>query len=198
MVNRLASYTGNPSLQHYMALKRLLRYLNGTRTYHITYKAASQNDDEFKKFTDAAYANADESRSMIGYIFMAGGAAIMWSSKRLVLTSLSSTQAEYIALSEAMCEACWLRNLYTELGLLDQDCPTVIVGDNEGSIALAQNPQFHKQTKHIKIRWHWIWELVQDRTIALESCQDLDQTMDILTKALHRAKHLKHMGLAPA
>ena len=193
MVNRLASYTGNPSLQHYMALKRILQYLNGTRTHHITYKAASQNDDEFKGFADAAYTNADESQSMIGYVFMAGGAAITWSSKRLALTSLSSTQAEYVALSEAAREACWLRNLYTELGLLDQDCLTTIVGDKEGSIALAQNPQFHKRTKHIEIRWHWIWELVQDGTIALESCQDPDQTADILTKVLHRTKHLKHI-----
>jgi hypothetical protein len=152
-------------------------------------------------FADAAYANADESRSTIGYVFFAGGAAITWSSKKLQLTSLSSTQAEYVALSEAAREACWLRNLYTELGLLNEKQPTIIVGDNEGSIALAQNPQFHKRTKHIEIRWHWIRELVQDGTIALESRRDPEQTADVLTKSLHRAKHLKHikeMGLAPA
>ena len=116
-------------------------------------------------------------------------------------TSLSSTQAEYVTLSEAACEACWLRNLYTELGLLDESQPTTIVGDNEGAIALAHNPQFHKRTKHIETRWHWIRELVQEGTIAIESCRDPDQTADVLTKALHRAKHLHHpqgMGLAPA
>ena len=59
-VNRLVLYTGNPSLQHYTALKRILRYLSGTKTYQITYKAASQGDS-FKGFADAAYANADES-----------------------------------------------------------------------------------------------------------------------------------------
>jgi hypothetical protein len=199
-VNRLASYTGNPSMQHYTAIKRILRYLNGTKTYRITYKAASQ-DDSFRGFADAAYANADESRSTIGYVFLAGGAAITWSSKRLSLTSLSSTQAEYVALSEAAREACWLRNLYTELGLLDEGRPTTIVGDNEGAIALAHNPQFHKRTKHIETRWHWIRELVQDGTIAIESCRDPDQTADVLTKALHRTKHLHHtqaMGLASA
>jgi hypothetical protein len=199
-VNRLASYTGNPSMQHYTAIKRILRYLNGTKTYRITYKAASQ-DESFRGFADAAYANADESRSTIGYVFLAGGAAITWSSKRLSLTSLSSTQAEYVALSEAAREACWLRNLYTELGLLDEGRPTTIVGDNEGAIALAHNPQFHKRTKHIETRWHWIRELVQDGTIAIESCRDPDQTADVLTKALHRTKHLHHtqgMGLASA
>jgi hypothetical protein len=200
-VNRLASYTGNPSMQHYIALKRVLRYLNGTKSHRITYKATSENNDDFMGFADAAYANADQSRSTIGYVFLAGDAAITWSSKRLSLTSLSSTQAEYVALSEAAREACWLRNLYTELGLLKEERPTVIVGDNEGAIALTQNPQFHKRTKHIEVRWHWIRELVQEGTIEIESRRDPEQTADVLTKALHREKHLKHikeMGLAPA
>ena len=169
------------------------------RTHRITYKAMP-DDKDFMGFADAAYANTDESRSTIGYVFLTGGAAITWSSKRLSLTSLSSTQAEYVALSEAAREACWLRNLYTELGLLHEDRPTTIVGDNEGSIALAHNPQFHKRTKHIEVRWHWIRELVQDGTIAIESCHDPEQTADVLTKALHRTKHHKHildMGLTP-
>ena len=184
-VSRLVSYTGNPSLQHYTALKQILRYLSRTKSYRITYKVASQNDDNVMGFTDMAYANTDKSQSTIGYVFLAGGAAITWCSKKLSLMSLSSMQAEYVVLSEAACEACWLRNLYTELGLLDQEQPTVIVGDNDGSIALAQNPQFHKQTKHIKVRWHWIQELVQEGTIALESHHDPEQTVDVLMKALH-------------
>ena len=143
-VNRLASYTGNPSLQHYTALKRILCYLSGTKSYRITYKVASQNDDDVMGFADTAYANADESQSTIGYVFLAGGAAITWCSKKLSLTSLSSMQAEYVVLSEAVREACWLRNLYTELGLLDQEQLTAIVSNNDGSITLAQNPQFHK------------------------------------------------------
>ena len=199
-VNRLASYTGNPSLQHYTAIKWILCYLSGTRTHRITYKAMPE-DKDFMGFADAAYANADESCSTIGYVFLTGGTAITWSSKRLSLTSLSSTQAEYVALSEAVREVCWLRNLYMELGLLNEDRPTTIVSDNEGLIALAHNPQFHKQTKHFEVQWHWIRELVQDGTIAIKSCHDLEQTADVLTKALHRTKHHKHildMGLAPA
>ena len=77
----------------------------------------------------------------------------------------------------------------------------MIKGDNDGSIAMARNPQFHKRTKHIAVRWHWIRELVQDGTISVDTCRDPDQTADILTKALPRPKHAKHveeMGLAPA
>jgi len=130
-------------------------------------------------------------------VFLVGEGAITWSSKKQISTALSSIQVEYITLSEAVCEACWLRNLYTELGLLKEDMLTTIKGDNNGSIAMARNPQFHKRTKHIAVRWHWIQELVQDGTISIDTCCDPDQTMDILTKALLRPKHVEEMGLAP-
>ena len=169
-VNRLASYTANPSLQHHMALKRVLRYLSGTWTLGIVYKALPLQPSFFHGYADAAYGNADDKRSTTGYVFMAGEGAITWSSKKQISTALSSTEAEYVALSEASREACWLRNLYTELGLLQEDVPTQIRGDNDGSIAMARNPQFHKHSKHIDIRWHWICELVEDGTIKIESC----------------------------
>ena len=197
-VNRLASYTSNPSIQHYTALKRILRYLSGTRDYCITYRALPEKIDFFSGYADAAYANAEQNRSVTGYVFIAGDGAITWSSKKQISTALSSVQAEYIALSEASREACWLRNLYTELGWLKEDMPTVIKGDNDGSIAMAKNPKFHKRTKHIAVRWHWIRELVQEGTVDIDTCRDPDQTADILTKALSRQKHLKHtteMGL---
>ncbi len=72
---------------------------------------------------------------------------------------LSSTEAEYIALSEAAREACWLRSLFHELGFL-QVLPMMILGNNEGSIALAKNPQFHKQVKHIGVQYHSVREKV--------------------------------------
>jgi len=155
-VNRLTSYTANPSLQHTTTLKRILRYLCSTQSYCITYKVVSEKVDFFLGYVDAAYANADEGQSTTRYVFLAGKGVITWSSKKQISTVLSSTQVEYVALSEAACEACWLRNLYTELGLLKEDMLTTIKGDNDGSIAMARNPQFHKRTKHIAVRWHWI------------------------------------------
>jgi len=119
-VNRLASYTANPSLQHTTALKRILRYLCGTQSYCITYKAVSEKVDFFSGYADAAYANADEGRSTTGYVFLAGEGAITWSSKKQISTALSSTQVEYVALSEAAREACWLRNF--ETGIQADSC----------------------------------------------------------------------------
>ena len=199
-VNRLASYTANPSLQHVTALKRILRYLAGTKDLGITYSKVSTNptDNSFYRFANAAYANQDDHKSTSGYVFLAAGGAITWKSKKQTTIALSSTEAEYVALSKAAREACWLRNLFEELGY-PQESPTVIKGNNDGSIAMAKNQQFHSRSKHIAIQWHWVRELVEKGLIAIENCRDPQQTADILTKALPRPKHSQHtseMGLA--
>ena len=202
-VNRLASYTANPSLQHFVAVKRILRYLAGTQDHGITYSKslASTNidDNNFYGFADAAFANHDDLKSTSGYVFLASGGAITWKSKKQTTIALSSTEAEYVALSEAAREACWLRNLYDEIGY-PQKYPTIIKGDNDGSIAMAKNQQFHNQSKHIAIRWHWVRDLVEQQLINIETCRDPQQTADVLTKALPRPKHNQHsceMGLTP-
>ena len=198
-MNRLAAYTTNPSLQHVSALKRILRYLAGTKDFGITYsKTSDTNSNIFHGFADAAFANHDDHKSTSGYVFSAAGGAITWKSKKQTTIALSSTQAEYVALSEAAREACWLRNLFEELGY-PQEYPTLIKGDNDGSISMAKNQQFHNRSKHIAIRWHWVRELVENNLVTIENCRDPQQTADILTKALPRPKHKQHsseMGLA--
>jgi hypothetical protein len=112
--------------------------------------------------------------------------------------TLSTTEAEYVALSEAGRKACWLRNLVRELGF-PESMPTTIMGDNLGSLAMARNPQFHKQSKHIDTKWHWVRDMTENGIIRTESVRDPEQTADVLTKALHRPKHKRHtteMGLS--
>ena len=136
----------------------------------------------------------DDLKSTTGYVFFAGDGAITWSSKKQITKALSSTEAEYVALSEAAREACWLRHLYGELGLFDEAMPTLIRGDNEGAIAMTKNPMYHQHSKHIDLHVHWIQDLVQDNILTIESCRDPDQTADVLTKALPRPKHQKHVS----
>ena len=199
-INRLAAYTANPSLQHMGALKRVLRYLAGTKGYGIVYKNTDtpNSPNIFHGYADAAFANQDDCKSTSGYVFIAGGGAITWRSKKQTTVALSSTEAEYIALAEAAREASWLRNLYDELGY-SQIKPTLIRGDNNGAIAMARNPQFHQRSKHIAIRWHLIRDMVSDGILTIDECRDPEQTADVLTKTLARFKHHKHiidMGMA--
>jgi len=99
-VNRLASYTANPSLQHNIAVKQILRYLAGTQSHGIVYKAHPQQKNLYG-YADAAYGNADNRGSTMGYVFLVADGAITWCSKKQIATALSSTEAEYIALSES-------------------------------------------------------------------------------------------------
>jgi len=220
-VNKLGSYTAILSLEHYGSLKRILRYLVGTRDYGITHRkfngqnkdmnlfhglarnygpANDGKDNLFHGFADAAFANADDYKSTTGYGFLASEGAITWKSKRQTIIVMYSTESEYITLLEARREAFWLRNLYDELGF-PQMGPTVIKSDNEGSVILSHSPQFHVRTKHIEICHHWVRDLVNDKILDVQSCCNLEQTGDILTKPLPKPKHQRHrreMGMGAA
>jgi hypothetical protein len=181
-------------------LKWILRYLAGTKYFGITYSndTLNNNSNFFYGFADAAYANHDDRKSISAYVFLAAGGAITWKSKKQTTIALSSTEAEYVALSEAGRKACWLRNLFEELGY-PQESPILIKGDNNGSITMARNQQFHNRSKHIAIRWHWVRDLVEQDIITIdhEDCRDPQQTADVLTKALPHPKHqhTSEMGL---
>jgi hypothetical protein len=198
-VNRLAAYTANPSFEHYGAAKRLLRYIKGTRSLGITYRAQSErlvgpmDSNFFFGFSDATFANADDRKSISGYVFLSNGGAITWGSKKQNTIALSTTEAEYVTLSEAAREATWLRHLYGELGFIQRE-PILLLGDNDGSIAMAKNPQFHKRTKHVDLRWHWVRELVNDGLINIVDCRDPQQTADIFTKQVPRIKFSRHVN----
>jgi hypothetical protein len=134
-------------------------------------------------YSDAGFANANDHKSISGYVFLSHGGAITWRSKKQAMIALSSTKAEYVALSEASREAMWLWALYKELGF-EQIEPTLNLGDNDSSIAMAKNPQSHKWAKHINIWWHWVRKRVKEESIIIKDCHDSQQTADILTKSL--------------
>jgi hypothetical protein len=190
-VNRLASYMANPSMQHQTAAKHILRYLAGTKTHGITYTHTPDSDLSLIGYADAAHKNRDDAKSTTGYVFLASNGAITWRSGKQTVTALSSTEAEYIAFWEAGKEVSWLRNLYNELGLTQTE-PTPILCDNTSAIAIGQSPIYHKRTKHIDPKYHWVREKIEaGRFVAIE-CRDEDQTADILTKALFGPKHSRH------
>ena len=97
--------------------------------------------------------------------------------------ALSTAEAEYAALSGAAQECLWLRQLEVELGCPPEG-PTLIFEDNQSTIAMAKNPQFHGRAKHIDIRHHFFREQVANGTIKLDYCSTTDMTADIITKGL--------------
>ena len=142
----------------------------------------------------------EDRHAISGYVFMLNGGAVSWSSKRQDTISLSTTEAEYIALTHAAKEAIWFRNLLSEI-FGRQLLPVTLHSDNKSAIALAKDDRFHARTKHIDIRYHFIRYVIEDGNIRLTYCPTEDMTADIFTKALQstKAKHFaESMGLAKA
>jgi hypothetical protein len=116
---------------------------------------------------------------------------VAWASKKQPIVTLSSTEAEYVATAAAACQAVWMRRVLNEL-LHNQNDATQIVCDNKSAIALSRNHVFHKQSKHIDTRYHFIRELVTGKEIYVQFCRSEEQFADIFTKPLGNELFKKH------
>ena len=193
-VGVVAQFCGSPNQSHLTAAKRISRYLKGTAQYALSYK----KDCDIVGFSDADWAgNLDDRKSISGNLFVYGGGAISWLSKKQPVVALSTSEAEYIALSYAVQEAIWLKLLLTSFGMI-VDKPITIKEDNQGAIAIAKDPVKHTRAKHIDIRFHFLRDVVKRGDIKLEYCMTENMTADILTKSVSRNKFVKcrnEMGL---
>ena len=192
-VGTLSKFLDNPGSTHWDAAKRVFRYLLGTKDWRLTYGIGKKG---LEGFSDADGMSEEYRRAISGYAFILDGGAISWSSKKQELVTLSTTEAEYVAMTYAAKEAAWLRQLISEL-FRPLEYPITLHGDNQSAIALAHSDigQFHARTKHIDIRYHFIRYVIANGTIRLVYCPTNDMVADTLTKALPSAK-AKHFASA--
>jgi hypothetical protein len=182
-VGILSQYMSKPSKDHWIGVKRVLRYLKGTLNYGIKYSANNGNP-ELIGYSDSDWAgDIDTRRSTSGYVFQLSNSVISWSSRKQATVAKSSSEAEYVALSLAAQEAIWLQRLMCDLGKTI-DKPTIIFEDNQGAIELAKNPKYHNRTKHIDVCHHFVRERVLSKEIKVIYCPTEDMVADIMTKGL--------------
>lgn len=188
-VGSVARFCADPTKQHWMAVKRIMRYLNGTVDLGLLYgKCAS---DSCVGFSDADWAGSlDDRKSTSGYLFQCSGAAVSWRSCKQSCVALSTAEAEYVALAAAAQEAVWLQQLICEL-LSRSPKEIEIREDNQSAICLAKNPQCHGKTKHVDIKYHFVRDQVECGKIKLVYCQSEKMTADILTKGLPVSQFVK-------
>ena len=188
-VGVLSQYMSDPSHVHWCGVKRLFRYLKGTKTYGLLF--TSDGSNVLHGYTDADWAgDLDTHRSTSGYVFRVGYATISWCSKRQQTVAKSTTEAEYVALSFSVSECIWLRRLLQDIGC-DTDMSTVIYEDNNGAIDLSKNAKHHTRTKHTDISYHFTREKVDSEEVAAVYIQSDDNIADVMTKALPRVMFQK-------
>lgn len=181
-VNYASRYFDNPTAAHVQAVKRILKYLKRTADYGILFQPKYKLT--LCGYSDADFAgDIDTRRSTSGYVFMLGESVISWCSERQKTVALSTTESEYVAAANAAKELVWLRQLLSELLPNMLEAPKFYL-DNQSAIQLIKNPEYHKRTKHIDIKYHFIRELFVKNFFDLEFVSTKNQIADILTKSL--------------
>ncbi|XP_058221119.1 uncharacterized mitochondrial protein AtMg00810-like [Rhododendron vialii] len=180
-VNTVCQHMHQPKLSHFLAVKRLIRYIKGTINHGLY-------------FTDGplsltAYADADwagdpvDRRSTSGFVVFLGATPVSWSAKKQPTVARSSTEAEYRAMAQTAADLVWIPQLLTELQVSIAP-PHVLWCDNRSAMALASNPVFHACTKHIEIDYHFIREQVLAKKLVLHFIASHAQVANIFTKGL--------------
>ena len=186
-VSQLSQYLNCFDKTHWTAAKRVLRYLKKTINFGLIFRNTTE---PLFGYTDADWGNCPNDRkSYTGYCFIFNGSAITWESRKQSTVALSSTEAEYMALSDATKEGIYLIKLLNEIWdeSIEKD---LILTDYKGSIKLTENPVFRKRTKHIDIR-HFIRESLKNGQIDVSYVSTEKMGADLLTKALPSVKHYK-------
>ncbi|GKE96630.1 hypothetical protein Tco_1581485 [Tanacetum coccineum] len=180
-----ARYQAKPTEKHLQAVKRIFRYLN--ETIHMGLWYSNDTDMSLTAYADADHAGCqDTRRSTSGSAQFLGDKLVSWSSKKQKSTAISSTKAEYIALSGCYSQIHWMRSQLTDYGFQFNKIP--LYCDNKSAIALCCNNVQHSRAKHIDIRYHFIKEQVENGIVELYFVRTEYQLADIFTKPLPRER----------
>ncbi|XP_048427896.1 uncharacterized mitochondrial protein AtMg00810-like [Pyrus x bretschneideri] len=183
-VNQVCQFMHSPKDTHWMAVKRILRYLKATYDHGLVYKPG---DMQLHAFSDADYAgNPDTRHSTRGFCIYLGSNLVSWSSKKQKTVSRSSTEAEYRQLAYTAAKLSWFRSLFKDLHL--HLLLPHIWCDNVSSIALASNPVFHSRTKHLEVDYHYVREKVVRKQLLIHFICSQDQLADLFTKGLSSSR----------
>jgi hypothetical protein len=186
-VGYLSRFMEWPTMEHQQAIKRELRYVVGTLDYGLHYRRAP-GTAHFVGYCDSDLAgDIDTSRSTSGTMFFLGDCLVSWQSIKQKVVALSSCEAEYIATTTTTTQVLWLSRLLGEL--LGRKVEVVeLKVDSKSALALAKNPVFHDKSKHIRTKYYFIRECLEEGSIKANYIATTDQLADILTKSLGKAK----------
>ena len=196
-VGFLCRKVSQPTQMDWNAAKRIIRYLKGTIDFKL--KFSSTGKSGLTGYVDADWAgDPSDRKSTSGHLFLFKDGLISWTTRKQSTVTLSSTEAEYVAASQAGQEVIWLRQFLEDLDQIQKES-TPIYEDNQGCIALAQTERINPRTKHIDVRYHFLRDLQEQGQMDLRYCPTEEMLADILTKPLPAKRHMdltRRIGLS--
>lgn len=194
--SKLSQYNTCYNEVHWLAAKRVLRYLSGTSDYGLNFRRGSK---KVEISSDADWAgDINDRKSYSGFVSRYGLNLINWHSHKQSTVACSSTEAEYYALGTSVKEAKFLNSFLMELKTFDLPCDTITIhNDNKSTMKMVDN-QHYRRTKHIDVQHHFIKECVDNKLIRLQYKPSAELDADLFTKSLPRVKHImfvKSLGL---
>ena len=184
-VRAVARYSAAPKLLHWRAALHIVMYLKSTSTYGITFQRGLSSGVQLELYVDADYGHqTNDRRSVSGGVVMCAGACVLFYSRTQKCTTLSTTEAEYVAMATGIRETIFMRYVWSFI-FPDRDVGcTTVKEDNIGAIHLAKNPVTTPNSKHIDIRHHFLRERVANGEFNIVHVSSGEQHADFLTKAL--------------
>lgn len=180
-VGVVCRFMSKPGVSHWLAVKWIMKYVRGALKLNLTF---TKNEDfMIRGYCDSDYASdLDRSRSITGYVFTVGGNTVSWRSSLQKVVALSTTEAEYMALSDSVREGLWLKGICEEMklnkGEVEVHC------DSQSAIYLAKNFVYREKTKHIKTKYNFIREVIADGDVKVVKVHTSVNPADMLTKTL--------------
>lgn len=192
-VNYFAQFQSCPTEEHWVHLKRVLRYIRGTLDLGLIFKGNNE-EPVMEAYCDADWANDPvDRRSLTGYVFRVYGCTVGWLTRKQPTVSLSSTEAELVALNVAVCHGIWMERLLRDLGT-KLDGPVTYYEDNQSTMRVAEDERDVGRMKHIDVKYRFVREQIQRGGVVVRYKPTGEQLADIMTKGLPAGVFQKHRG----
>lgn len=174
----------DPGKEHWDAVKKILRYVKGTPDVALCFGGL-----EFgvRGYVDSDYAyDIDKRKSIIGYVFTIARGVVSWLSKLQTTVALSTTEAEYMAATQACKKVIWIQRLLEELR--HKQLKIIVYCDSQSALHIARNLAFHSKIKHIGVQYHFVHEVVEEWSVYMQKIHTKDNLADVMTKSINTDK----------
>lgn len=186
-VNQLTRKSAAPTTSDWKKVKHVLRYLKGTPNLGIKFKSEVISENLIG-YCDSDFSGCVEtSKSTTGYVILFNNSPFHWKTQLQKHVTLSSTEAEVIALCALSKELSWIRRMIMELGMLNEN-RAIILCDNQSAITIAKSERATTRTRHLRAQDAYVREQIELQELELKHVKTDLQLADLLTKCVNTRK----------